>query len=133
MASNTKILWSSVQAGSAMLLTVGANGYVNVVGNSTVNSDFGNPANNDFITGATISGVWWSTGTSGSTITIVRGANVVLTLSGSGNFTRGDSGWPGIALYPAAANIVFNLPDANSHVMCLISKEYSGGSPGETS
>jgi hypothetical protein len=129
MASNTKVLWSSGQGGSAFLSTSGANGYVNVIGNSTVNSDFGNPANNDFITGATIAGVWWCTT---GTISILRGANVVLTLTGAGHFAR-DSGWPGINLYSGAANIVFNVPDANSSVMCIISKEYVGGSPGETS
>ena len=130
MSGNAVVVWSSVLGGSAYVIVSGAAGAVNTAyTNSTVVSDLGNPAATDQPTGASIAGVWWSTGTAGSTIIIKRGANVVLTLSGSGHFAR-DSGWPGISLF-SSANLVVTPADANATCTILLSKEYVGGSPGQ--
>jgi hypothetical protein len=126
MSGNAVVLFSQVQRGQAAVLVVGANGVINVAANTIGGaSDIGNPANNDFIVSATISSIWWSTA---GTITILRGSSAVLELNYSGAWLKAD-GWPGCNLY-SNANLTVNVPDANSSVYLILSKEYAGGSGG---
>jgi hypothetical protein len=84
------LLRSQVRGGRATVLFTATGNVGVIVSNSSVNSDLSN--SNDAITGATISGLVWSTN---GTITVTRGtANVVAVLSGSGTWTAAQ-GWLG--------------------------------------
>ena len=126
MAANV-VLYSTVydsnaSSGFASVLIQGANATFQISANSTGgNSTIGNPSAADFILGATISDVFWSTDS--GAISILRGANTVLGLAGSGNWGA-SNGWQGMELYPGAT-LVVNVPSGNSTVMIKLKKRYS--------
>lgn len=111
------------QKGGKILLRFVANGYVNCVANSTVNSDIGAPGN-DQIQGATISKLAWSTT---ANIKIARGSNTILTLCGSDHWDLRQMGM--LLNESPAANLVVTITDGNSSLLVELNKEYAGSAP----
>ena len=94
-----------------------------------VNSDLS--TSNDQIQGASISGVSWSL--SGNTtqalvgVTIARGANTIMTLSGTGQWSAAQ-GWLGDGQFPAANVAVLFNGGQTGVIYRELAKHYSGGS-----
>jgi hypothetical protein len=123
MAAN--VVFTQIVGGRSVL-RFNANATVNVAANSTVNSDLA-PNSNDQITGAAITKILWSTANTLAGITIGRGpANVILTLTGSGNW---DLKSMGVSLAEfSTATIVVTMPDALSSLILECTKMYPTGS-----
>lgn len=113
------VVFSHAAGGRALLRFI-ANATVNVAANSTVNSDLGFTPSNDAITGASITKLAWSTA---NNITIARGSNTILTLSGTGHWDLRQMGTP-LTEFPAAT-LVVTLRDANSSLLVEMSKYYA--------
>lgn len=104
----------------AEVLVQGANATFQITANSTGgNSGIGTIAP-DFVLGASVSGLWWSTD---GTITIKRGANTLMTLNGSGVFSDAQ-GFRALEI-DAAATLVITTTSANATVIVELKKIYS--------
>ena len=119
---NAVLLRSQVKGGRATALFVGS-GWANVTANSTVNSDLSN--SNDSITGASISGLAWST-VGANAITVARGANVVAVLGGSGVWSAA-TGWMGDGKDPAQNCVVTFTAAGGGVLYAEFAKQYAGG------
>lgn len=117
MAAN--IVFSHVSGGRSFI-RFNASATVNVVANSTANSDLSTA--NDAVTGATITKLIWSTA---SNIKVARGANTILTLNGSGVWDLKSMGTP-LTEFPAAS-IAVTMNDTNSALLIECSKLYANG------
>jgi hypothetical protein len=115
---------SNKRNGRAVIHCVANSGNVIITGNTSASNI---AVQDEFITGAAIRGVKWSSANNG-TITISRQANVVLSLnySGSLDFTEQSS----VSLFPAA-NLVISILDGNSFVTVEVSKQFSNGTISE--
>lgn len=96
-----------------------------IVGNNTVSNV---ATGSEIVSGATIKRVWW--GCDAGCINVLRGANVVLKLAqNSGYLGFADHGG-GLAL-DSAANVVVQLPSANSFLMMELGKIFSSPAASE--
>lgn len=118
---NTSVYDANNSTGYATVLVQGAGATINVTANSTGGaSDIGNPATADFVLGATITDIRWSTDIGGS-IKIARGANTYLVLSGSDSWSA-SNGWRGLQIDKSATIVV--TAGANSTVQMGLKKVY---------
>ena len=121
MAAN--IVFSHISGGRAFL-RFNASATINVVANSTANSDLSTA--NDQVLGATITKVLWSVtpNSTVNTISIARGANTIMTLTGTGSW---DFKSMGIAEteYSGATIVVTMPPTSTLFIEC--SKLYANG------
>jgi hypothetical protein len=124
MALNTNTAIVKITGNKATLKFYNS-GTINVVGNSTANSDLSlSNGSVDPVVGASITGLWWSVlsnSTIAGTVNIQRQANstvntMVASLSGSGSLSK-ETGWKGDALLPASNVVVtFAGPGSGSNV-----------------
>lgn len=119
MAAN--IVFSHISGGRAFL-RFNANATINVVANSTANSDLSTA--NDQVIGATLTKLIWSTG---GTVKVARGSNTICVLNGSGAWDLKSMGTPETE-YPAATiAVTFSDGGANSTLFIECSKLYANG------
>lgn len=128
--ANSSLVESGSRGGRALLRFNGSSANVQVWSNSTVSADIATSNSTlDPVLGAKITGVWWSV--SGNTISIGRvinatSTNTVLTLSGSGGWSRND-GWMGGIEFPSANLVVTFGTGASGVLFVEVDKEYAGG------
>jgi hypothetical protein len=102
----------------------GATANLVIAANSTVNSAIA--TSNDQITGAAITKVLWSTPNTANGIVVQRGTNLLLTLTGNGNW---DLKGMGVSLAEFnTANVIVTLPDNFSTLILEFTKMYPTGS-----
>lgn len=115
MTTNTTITLVRSQVLGRSTLKVTANGYVNVVANSSVNSELSNSNGTvDPVIGATVTGLWWSAQT--TPVQVTRGnstVNSIISLSGSGSLSRA-TGWQGDDTLKSSANLVFLVKETST-------------------
>lgn len=104
--------------GGTVVIRLTANATLNVAANSTVNSDIGNPGN-DQIRGASISQLFWSTN---GNIKISRGGTLILTLTGSDHWNLRAAGISLSENVVDPLNVQFS--DTNSSLIVELTKIY---------
>lgn len=132
--ANTTLIYSASQGGKALLRFTGTSANVIVSANSTVNADISDANHlNDQISGAMITGVWWScagNSTAVGTISVARAnssvTNTGLILSGTGDWSR-DDGWQGGRDFPSQNVVVTFTAAATGTLYLELYKQYPGG------
>lgn len=128
--ANTALIKSGARGGRATVRFIGTGANLVVVANSTSNSDIGNPANDQFIVGASIVGMHFCLAGNGVTVARVNSTVtvVVANLQGSGFWTAA-TGWQGDQRL-LSQNVVVTFGTSGLGTIELeLSKIYPGGNP----